>query len=159
MEYFVAVENPKLRARLVRILRSLQLEPAAVGDSSEAYRVNPLQLNQGLILLETGDNIHCLTQIVNDLHYSPWYEGGSLPVICFVSRRAFDQNPTLGFWLIAGSAAVTSVQTTDFSDAELTGFFSYLEAPHPKEQPKPSAQPEFADTVAAISTAPAVADG
>lgn len=158
MEYFVAVEDPKLRARLIRILRSLQIEPAVIGNASEAYRVNPLRLNQGLILLETGDNVHRLTQTVNDLHYSPWHVGGPVPVICFMSRRAFDQNPTLGFWLIAGSAAVGMVWTTDRSDTEMAGGFRWLNTRH-DEEPKLSCQPEFAATIAAISAAPTEADG
>lgn len=153
LEYFVAVEDPILRTRLRRVLRSLEIEPAVTGDAKEAYRVNPLRLKQDLLLLETGNNVHRLTQTVNDLHYSPWHEGGPVPVICFVSRRTLKENPTLGFWLIAGSAAVGAVWTTDMSDTEMASTFRYLNAHRPDDLAVPE-QPQFAEAVAAISAAP-----
>lgn len=153
MEFIVAVEDPRLRSRLVRILRSIQKEPVSVGGADVAYRLNPQQLNQGWLLLETGDDAHRLTQVVNDLHYSPWFEGGSVHVTCFVSRSTFKRNPGLGFWLIAGSAAVGGVWTEDTPDGEIAAFLKRLATPVSKETQLVNV-PEISTTVQALADAP-----
>ena len=158
MEFIVAVEDPNLRTRLVRILRSIENEPAIVGDAREAYRLNPQQLNQGWLLLETGDNAHRLTQVVNDLHYSPWFEGGSVPVTCFVSRLMFEQNPTLGFWLIAGGAAVGRVWAKEMPDGEIASGLRWVGTAR-KEDRALEERPDIALAVHKVAEAPDQATG
>lgn len=114
----VAVDHPALRDRLEIELPGLGVTPAIVGPSYAVFRVPPQQVDEGIVVLDTNDDVARLVQIVNDLYRSPLHLHGASGTICVVSNKTFDANESLGWWLIDRHAAVFSVRLREELSAE-----------------------------------------
>jgi hypothetical protein len=99
---YLYVLHPDLNARLARLLLEEGYEPVQLDHD---LNVDP---TQGVVFIETGDDVAHLTQVVN--HFYLTYKTESpLPVLAFLSRKALKRNPMLRYWLIDGRPAVVQV--------------------------------------------------
>lgn len=105
----IAADNQKFRDRLVNELAAVGVTPVIIGNSTMAWKAPPKTVDEGLLVLETDDDVARLVQIVNDLDRSPFHIDGAQGTICVVSQDAAERNQSLFWWLVDGHAAVLHV--------------------------------------------------
>jgi tetratricopeptide (TPR) repeat protein len=149
----LAVDDEPLRARLAAILAAAGIEPAACGGSAEAVLTPASVADRALIVLETGDDVAHLVQIVNNLYRSPFHTAGGSQVICVVSALTFSRNQWLGFWLIDGHAALFAVWTPEMGEWERLPQLAQEMARWRGRDPAPS-RPAWEELVEAIRAHP-----
>ncbi len=109
----IAADNQEFRDRITRELATAGVTPAFVGNSTAAWKVAPKTVDEGLLVLETDDDVARLVQIVNDLTRSTYHIHGATGTFCVVSQDAASRNDSLYFWLVDGHAAVMHVSTRE----------------------------------------------
>ena len=137
LSFALAIDNVSLRERIEAKLHALNVMSIHSGEAVSAFRLSREERANSVIFLETNDDAARLVQVVNDLHHSPYHEGGGLPVICIVSEKTFEQNMSLGFWLIQGHAAVISVQTSETVVENLRNMVAALSRSSASQEPAP----------------------
>ena len=106
-----------------------------VGKPDVIHQLTREQVANSCVILDTDEDVAWLVQLVNDFHRSPFYVGGTAPIVCMVSELTFNANRRLGAWLIGGSAAVFSVLMREWDRyPDLRGLYRSLTA-EPTSEP------------------------
>ena len=135
--FVLAIDDVPLREKAEAELRALNITPIHSGAAHIARHLSREERAVSLILLETNDDVARLVQTVNDLYYSPYHNGGSVFALCIVSEKIFEQNMSLGFWLIQGGAAVFSVQSRETVVENLPSLVRWLSKASDSQESEP----------------------
>jgi hypothetical protein len=105
----IAADNPKIRDRLKAVVEKEGYQPTILKHARDLWRMPP---TDHPILLETGDDVALMCQLVYELYriyapdMAPW-------IIGFLSTDAMNRNPSIGLWSIRDAAALVALLPSD----------------------------------------------
>ena len=101
----VAIDDDRIRERIVELLNSRAMIPAVVGTARSILELDPIH---GKGVVYAGADIATLVQSVWEIYSHTGYTA-TLPIVALVPAGSFKTNWKRGFWKIDGHDAVASL--------------------------------------------------